>query len=184
MQRILIVLTLMAFVGACASSSSRATHSKVTMTGGHYQLKSWDDTLIFSRVSWYIGAIMGYDVLMAKLDKTSPFANWLGNDKEKISNECHDFYITLIYTNTNSMMLNLASPADIKKQIVDLGYEEVSILDFKTNMAAHDIYGQWHLNNHKFSGFCYKHKSNKNISVIPKQIPISLPGFKTQNIVN
>lgn len=163
---------------ACATGPTNKVRQKtVTLTGGVYERKAWDDSLNFSRTSWYLGASLSYDVWLVKLDKNSPFRFWMGNNKEDYAN-CREFYAGLFYSNTMSTQINVESVAAIKKQISDLGFEEVSLNNFKANISAHSVYQDWHLRNHRVAGFCYK-----KMSSIPSEIPITLPGFKTINAI-
>ena len=178
MRRVLTIGFIIILAACASNTTNRVSKTNVSMSGGEYEQKSWDETLEFKRTSWYIGASLAYDIMIARLDKQSPFRYWLENNQEKLITECKDLYVALIYTNSMSNLLKLQSPAYIRKQITDIGFEEVTMASFQANMSAHNIFGQWHLRNHKFSGFCYK-----KMSSIPEQISISLPGFKTRNIL-
>ena len=174
-----ITIFLLLLVSSCASGPSNKVRQKeIGITGGNFERKSWDDTLTFNRTSWYIGASLSYDLWLAKIDKSSPFTNWLESNKNQYG-ECREFYVGLIYTNNLSTSVSLESPASIKKQITELGFDEVSISPFKSHLSAHIVSQQWHLRNHKVAGFCYK-----KMSSIPKEIPISLPGYKTINALD
>ena len=179
MRRFLIFTSIFIFIACASNQANKIRKSEVDMSGGTYKRKSWDDTLTFKRTSWYLGANLAYDVLIARLDKTSPFAFWLDNNQDQYATECREFYIALIYTNAMSILHNLETPAAIRNQITNLGFEEVSVSHFQANVRAHGVYGDWHLKSHKTMGFCYK-----NMSQIPDQIPISLPGFNMQNILH
>lgn len=173
-----IVLIVLVFITSCASGPTNKTSQKeIDLTGGLFERKSWDDSMTFKRTSWYIGATLSYDIWLAKIDKSSPFTNWMENNKEANS-ECREFFVGLIYSNNASTLVNLQSVANIKKQITELGYEEVTLSNFKSHLATHDVYQQWHLRNHRLAGFCYK-----KMSSIPEEIPVSLPGFRTINII-
>lgn len=173
-----ISLIILLFVSSCAvGPSNRINQTEINISGGNYKRKSWDDTLYFKRTSWYIGAIMAYDLWIAKVDKNSPFRYWLESNKEDYAS-CSEFYIGLIYSDNGSILLDLESPASIRKQISELGFEIVSTPQFRMYLAAHTVFQQWQLKRHKISGFCYK-----KMAGAPKEIPISLPGFKTINIL-
>lgn len=179
MRRFLVILNLLVLSACATNQANKVRQSELDMSGGSYETKTWKDTLEFKRTSWFLGANLGYDVLIAKLDKNSPFAFWLGNNQEQYATNCRELYIALIYTNSMSMLYTFETPAAIRTQITQLGFEEVSISHFHANIRAHQIFGQWHLRNHKAAGFCYKKMSSR-----PQEIPLTLPGFETQNLLH
>jgi hypothetical protein len=164
---------------SCATSENLVRQSNVIFPGGSFKERTWNDKLDFRRTSWYISSTLAYDVLIARLDSTSPFSLWLESNQKMVADNCRDFYVMLMYTNTNSLILDLESPSEIRKQMTDIGFEEVSIAAYRSYLAAHPIFSDWHLKNHKIAGFCYK-----NLSNVPKQIFLSLPGFKSIDIIS
>lgn len=164
---------------ACASKGPTNTirQKKTTLSGGVYERKSWDDSLEFSRSSFYIDTTLAYDIWLTRLDKNSPFFNWMGSNKTTAL-ECREFYVGLIYSNTISTQINIASVTSIKAQINKLGFTEMVMPDFKRHISAHNVFQNWHLRGHKVAGFCFS-----KMSSIPKEIPINLPGFNTINAV-
>ena len=62
-------------LSSCASQQGRRPiyDSEVSLKGGRFGEKEWDDKLKFKRVSWYQDATLSYDVLIADLKEPSPF---------------------------------------------------------------------------------------------------------------
>ena len=69
------------------------------------------------------------------------------------------------------------SLAEIKAQVLKLGYKEVSVASFKDHVSSHYVYEQWHLTTHKLVGFCYQ-----GIGTPSDIINISIPGFNQVNV--
>lgn len=177
MHRFITILLLLAFSSCASGPINKTQQNDIHMTGGHFERKSWDDTLVFKKTSWYLGATLGYDLLLTRIDKSSPFNNWLESNSKDVQN-CKEFYVGLIYSYNRSLMFDLESPVYIKNQISELGFKEISIPQFRSHLAAHTVFQQWNLKRYKIAGFCFD-----KMSSIPKEIPISLPGFKTINVL-
>lgn len=178
MHRFISIIILLLFSSCASGPVNKVRQKEIELTGGIFERKSWDDTLSFKRTSWYVGASLSYDIWLARIDKNSPFTYWMENNKEQYGS-CREFYVGLIYSNSASNLVDLESPASLKKQFADLGFEVVSLSQFRSHLAAHTVFQQWHLRNHRITGFCFKKPSS-----IPKEIPIFLPGFKTINILD
>lgn len=179
MRRFLIYTFLLSLISCAMGPANSTKQTHISVTGGNYQQKSWDDSLVFKRTSWFMGATMAYDILITKLDKNSPFSYWLESDQDKFANECSEVYIALIYSYIGSINLDIQSTARITKQISDIGFEEIAAASFRNNIGAHNVFNMWHLGHHKIAGFCYK-----KLSGAPQEIPVAMPGFKTINILS
>lgn len=171
-----ITVFLLLLISSCASGPSAKIRQKdISFSGGNFEYKSWDDSLKFKRTSWYVGATMAYDLWLARIDKNSPFTYWMENNREQYQ-KCREFYVALLYTSRGSRLLDVESPVFIKKQIAEVGFETVTLSQFRNHMAVHTVFQQWNLKKYKIAGFCY----NKQ-SPLPKEIPITLPGYNTIN---
>jgi hypothetical protein len=175
MRGLILVTTMMALIVSCAStrSSNKVSHSDIRFPDGVYKDKSWDEDLVFYRTSWFKGATLSYDLLLVKLDKNSSFSNWLEKSKETYDKDCKQLLIGMFYSGRTEP----ASLAEIKAQVLKLGYKEVSVASFKDHVSSHYVYEQWHLTTHKLVGFCYQ-----GIGTPSDIINISIPGFNQVNV--
>jgi hypothetical protein len=176
MRGLIIVMGVIAFITSCAStrSNNKVTHTDVTFTDGVYKDKEWDEDLDFYRTSWYKGATLTYDLLLAKVDKNSAYANWLESSKESYGKKCKEFYIAMLYSGDQEP----TSIAKIKSGITNSGFKEVSVAQFKAHISSSYVFEQWHLQRHKLVGYCYE-----GIGSPEDFINITLPGFKEENVL-
>lgn len=160
-------------MASCASDRGRKNIAlgEVVINGGIHHDKQWDDKLVFKRTSWFQESSMEYDIMIHKLDKTSPFAAWLEADKSYFD-KCHDFYISLIYADPLATHLTKAFLVD---QMDKLGLDDKSIPSFEANLKAHDNYEDWRLNQYRIVGFCKPEPPTRDLV-------ISVPGFKSTRI--
>lgn len=172
-----ILTIVLSLVVSCASTTSnnKTTHTNVRFSDGVYEDKQWSEDLDFYRTSWYKGATLSYDLLLAKVDKSSPYANWFESSKDSYANKCKRFYVGLLYSSD----LEPASITRIKSQISNKGYKTISISQFKSHISSHYVFEQWHLQRHKVVGFCYE-----GIGEPADRINITLPGFKEENVLS
>jgi uncharacterized protein YozE (UPF0346 family) len=137
------------------------------MNGGVYRDKQWSDKLTFKRISWYQEASMEYDLMLHKLDESSNFANWMGQDKSYLK-ECKDFYVALIYADFNARHL----VSFLENQFEEQGIKKVIINTFRENIRAHSNFSDWRLSQYKVEGFCRSEGANEELF-------ISVPGFQS-----
>lgn len=166
-----LLLSLVFIISSCAVYKTRRAFSEsdLSLKGGVFEDKEWNTNLDFRRFSWYKDATMANEILIAKLDGKSPFANWMGAARLHVS-KCDQFYIGLLYSDVNAEQGNPFLESEIEKS----GIELITILDFKKELNAHQNYRDWHLTRHKVYGLC--------ASRTAEALKITLPGFGTQEI--
>jgi len=171
-MRIIIIFALLIVVISCASHRARKNiaYGKITIHGGVYENKEWSDKLTFKRTSWYQEASMEYDLMLTKLEETSPFASWMGSD-QKYLKECKEFYISLIYAHVTA-----STPVSFMvDQLEKSGLKRIGVRNFTENLSAHDNWTDWRLSQYKVFGFCRPADSVEDIVV-------SVPGFMSIRI--
>lgn len=166
------ILTMLFILNSCASSYkslNETIQGEVDFKTGTYQDTTWSDSMIFQRTSWYRGLSMGYDLLLHRLDRQSPFAKWLEESEKEYLNNCHPLVIGIMYSSRNSP----TTIAKLKKEITDQNYEEINLINFKEYIKNHPTYQLYNLWTHQISAFCGKHIiDGKN------EIYVSIPNFK------
>ncbi len=173
-----ISLFLLLIASALATSCShyrghnRIQKGNVKFPGGVYRDKTWDDTLVFKRTSFFQGAKLYHDVLITELGKDSPFRAWLGSDRSE-ADKCQKFYVTMVYKS----LVGAVSRQKIFRQIEGLQLRPIFISDFAENIQEHYITDEMRLYGYKLKGFCQLASGDLD------SINISLPGFSEVNIL-
>ena len=172
MRKILSIIFLISFT-SCASYKSRNQiyTSDIDFRGGVSGDQVWEDSLVFERISWFYDATVKYEILLSKLDQSSPFASWLGADRLNLTT-CENFYIGILYTDINAQH----GTSFLVSQLSKSGLTEHSVLAFSYNIKAHQNFKDWKLDRHKILGFCSKSKSEDGIQV-------TIPGYQTHKIL-
>lgn len=172
-MRISQLLGLVFILLACSTYKTRnkVYEGEISFKGGVYEDKNWTDSLEFKKISWFYDATLDHEILISKLDKSSPFSAWLGADRLALST-CENFYITILYSDINANHGNTL----LTSQLKNAGLEEMSILNFTHQMKAHQNYLDWKLGRHKIVGFCQKN-TNKS------EIIVTIPGHKSLKLL-
>lgn len=172
---VLLFLVLLQGCSSTYNTLNEITQGKVDFKTGTYKDYSWDDSMIFTRTSWYRGATMSYDIMLHRLDRKSPFAKWLGESEKEYLKNCNPLVIGLFYAGNDSP----STIAKIKKEITDQNYTEINLLNFKEyiqNHPTHQLYNMW---SHKMTAFCGKH-----IMESDQKLYVSIPNFKKIRVLD
>lgn len=178
-KKLTITFSLCLFISSCSfykgyKGHNRADKMNVRLKGGTYDKEQWPDTLEFKRTSFYAGARLNHDVIITKLDKTSPFYKWMGDQKSMLT-DCTEVFVALFYKDINAFR---AVPISfIRDQIIKTGFQEIVIQNFAYYLRQHYAFEQWVLNDHKIYGYC-----NRS-GVKTEKIHLSMPGFKRVNLL-
>lgn len=162
---ILLICLLIGCSNNISQNSVNITDRK--FSGGVYRDITWDETLLFTRVSWYQELTMVYDVLLHRLPKDSKFRQWFSNEELKEIEGCKDFLIGIHYFYDSKRI----SERMFKDEMNYNRYEEVILNQFSKNVKLHPDYIKWRLQKHKISGFCKKELTDD-------PLVINFPGFK------
>lgn len=179
MIKIIILITFLLSMSGCSyykgyKGHNRADKMNVRIKGGVYKKSQWDDTLEFKRTSFYEGAKLTHDVIITRLDKTSPFYKWMGKDKNMLT-DCTEVFVALFYKDMNAFR---AVPISyIRNQVVEIGFQELVIQNFAYYLRQHYAFEQWVFNDHKIYGYC-----NRS-GIKTKKIHLVMPGFKQVNLL-
>lgn len=163
---------VLVLIVSCAAykSYNQTTKGRVILRGGVYQEKSWDDSLIFKRMSWYHGMTLYYDALLWKADLDSPFALWFSPTEKEFFTKCETFLVTAGYSADPAKI----SHVNFREQMKLNGYDDVVLNHFATFFRSHPSATDWRLGNYKVMGYCKRSPSRLNIP----DLAINFPGFK------
>lgn len=174
MKKLIIVMLVFSVFG-CSSLNNvnQIAESTLVLKDGRYKNKTWNESLVFTRYSWYKGASMNYDLQVAFLDRNSPFNNWLGQSEREQLKDCEKIYIALVYASINNQSTN--STSTILNNFDVVGLKKFSIPIFSANLKSHYYYQQWNLTNYQIYGFC----KDANLSFVE----VSLPNYSSIEIM-
>ena len=178
-ESVLNHLILLLLLSSCSFYKGYKGHNRtdkmtVRLKGGVYENKQWDDTLSLKRTSFYEGSKLSHDVIITKLDKTSPFYQWMG-DQKSILNDCTEVYVALFYKDMNA--IRSVPISYMRDQIIKKGFNEIVIQNFSYYMRQHYAFDQWVLTDHKIYGYC-----NRS-GIKTEKIHLVMPGFRRVNIL-
>ncbi len=167
----ILPLLLLGLLG-CATykSYNQTTTGKVVLRGGIYQKESWDDELIFKRMSWYHGMSLYYDALFYKADPASPFANWFSSSEKEFFTKCEKLLVTVAYSADPSKI----SHVSFREQMKLNGYDDVVLNGFSSYLKSHPSANDWRMGNYKVMGFCKRSPTRLSSA----KLAINFPSFK------
>lgn len=173
-NKFIISIAILVLTSSCASNSTRRPilKTEVTIRGGSYDGKQWDDKIIFQRISWYRDATATHEVLTTKLTGESSFSNWLGSDKLQLST-CQELRVVMVYASASAEQ----GASHLLSEMTQGGFEQISLLDFSQEIKAHHNFHDWNLQRHKIYGLCLKQGQTD------KSINITIPGFKNYKVL-
>lgn len=163
-----LLCVLLTLVGSCSTMTKNTYMTgEVVLVGGQYQDKTWDESLVLKRSSWFKELTMYFDVLYAHIDKESPFYRWFSEDEKLSLEECVDIIITSSYA---------FRPRDISKSMFKLemakyGYEAFALNGFERNLRMHPDFARYQMGVYSTHAFCRRGMSSKKMA-------IQFPGFK------
>lgn len=167
MFRVMALFLVFLMVGCSSLTSRRPIYeTDISIRGGQFQDKEWEEKLKFKRVSWFKDATVTHEVLLTKLAADSKFANWLESDKKYLS-QCSEFYVGIIYADINAAQ----GQSYLVSQLEKSNLKEVSILSFSSHIKAHQNFMDWKLIRHKVIGLC---RTQASLS----KMTINIPGFR------
>lgn len=169
MKAILILLLLLA---GCASykSHNQTTTGKVVLRGGIYQKETWDEKLVFNRMSWYYGMTLFFDALIYKVDPRSPFSKWFSEQEKEFFTKCENVLVTVAYSADPSKI----SHVNFREQMKLNGYDDIVLNNFAAYLKTHPSAQEWRMLNYKVMGYCKRTPSRLNTA----NIGINFPSFK------
>jgi hypothetical protein len=171
-------LSILVFIlaASCASykTYNQTTKGKVTLRSGTYKTQSWDDSLIFKRMSWYHGMTLYFDALFWKADLSSPFVNWFSPSEKSFFTKCESLLVTAAYSADPSKI----SHVNLREQMKLNGYDDVVINNFASYLKSHPSANDWRLQNYKIMGYCKRSPSRLGTP----NLVINFPSFKQLEI--
>lgn len=167
----IIAFLLLGLVG-CASykSYNQTTTGKVVLRGGIFQKESWEDSLIFKRMSWYHGMTLYFDALFYRADENSPFAKWFSPTEKEFFTKCEKLLVTVAYSADPTKI----SHVNFREQMKLNGYDDVVLNNFSAYLKSHPSATDWRVLNYKVMGYCKRSPSRLGTN----SLAINFPSFQ------
>lgn len=167
----LLPLMLMVFTGCAAYKTyNQTTTGKVRLRGGIYQKESWQDALVFKRMSWYHGMTLYFDALFYRADPESPFAKWFSDSEKEFFTKCEKLLVTVAYSADPTKI----SHVNFREQMKLNGYDDVVLNTFSSYLKSHPSATDWRMNGYKVMGFCKRTPTRLDTS----KLAINFPSFQ------
>ncbi len=148
----LLLFGLISLIAGCATykTYNQTDTGRVKIRGGVYKELTWDDSMMFKRMSWYHGMTLYFDTLVYHADPASPFSNWFSATEKEYFNKCEKLIVTVNYSADPTKI----SHVDFREQMRLNGYDDVVVNDFASALRNHPDNSNWSLKNYKILGFC------------------------------
>jgi hypothetical protein len=147
-----LLLSLLFLASGCAAykTYNQTARGKVKLRGGVYKDQSWNENLVFKRMSWYHGMTLYYDALLWRADPSSPFVKWFSPAELEYFTKCESLIVSVTYSADPSKI----SHVDFREQMKINGYDDVVINTFSAYLRTHPQAQDWGFFNYKFMGYC------------------------------
>lgn len=146
-----VKLILFLALSSCASMSQNFIKEGTTQfNGGRFNDERWSDGLVFERYSWYQELTLLFDLLIAKVDESSPFAQWIGPDERYLWNQCSDPRVAIIYAQDSRRLSRQDFIYRVKKQ----GGDSFSIPHFRNYLRNHPEFERYSLSLYQVEAIC------------------------------
>ena len=172
------LLILLSFFLSCTSNNLSKNHirkAEVNFYGGVASKKKWSQPLEFRRAGFYKELLLMYDVLITKIDKTSPFMNWFSLGEAQLVEACPSFFIVLDYSYQTPIVPILIRRTEFKNQMIDQGFEDMIVYQFSQNIKLHPDFTRLNFHQYYVTGYCHQDPT-------VREIHIDLPGFSQTRI--
>lgn len=170
------IILLLIGLASCASykSYNQTNTGQVGLRGGVNKKDTWDDSLIFKRMSWYHGMTLYFDALLWKADLDSPFVKWFSASEKEFFTKCESFLVTAGYSADPAKI----SHVNFREQMKLNGYDDVVLNNFAASLKSHPSANEWRLQNYKVMGYCKRSPSRMGTS----NLAVNFPSFKQLEI--
>jgi len=166
MKKLLLSILLLS-LGACSNlTKNNVKEGDFKVRNGQSADKTWKETLIFKRLSWYQELTMQYDLMLASVEGASEFRNWFSPDEISQVNKCNDFKVVIAYSFDTKVL-----PYSYFNRQLDLAdYKKIEIPEFAKKLRQHPDSSEFSLNLYTIYGICKTSNTNKPLE-------LELPGY-------
>jgi hypothetical protein len=167
-----IFTLLVLVISGCAAykSYNQTTLGQVVLRGGVYEKDSWNEALVFRRMSWYHGMTLYFDALIWEAGVDSPFTRWFSPHEKEFFTKCERFLVTAGYSADPTKI----SHVNFREQMKLNGFDDVVINSFASALKSHPSAQDWRLQNYKMMGYCKRSPTRLGT----ENLAINFPSFK------
>lgn len=149
----IMTLMLLLIISSCGRLSHNLVNSdKMIMRDARINGEDVKTTLNWNRYQWFAQATMHYDLLLAQMDKDSPYFQWFSPQTQKDLLACGRFFISAKYAFLDTAI----SHGNIRNQFIEQGVEEIVPTDFLVPFRSHYFFFRYALNRYKIVALCQK----------------------------
>lgn len=170
--KLILLLILTGLVSCSNLTKNFVKKGELGFRGGTYRDDKWDDTLSFSRTSWYHDMNLYFETLVVRPVEQSPFTRWFSENERTLISDCSDFFVAMTY----SLDSDRISQTDFRLEMERNGYRTISIGNFKRNIMLHPDAQTISLDLYSVHGYC------KLKDVPQSTIVVRFPGFLESTI--
>lgn len=147
-------MNFLIFLNSCSTSPNLSKNSiksgELILKNGVFADKSWHDSLIFKRISWYHELTMQFDVMIADVLPTSGFYNWFSSLELDDVKQCQHFKILAVYSQDTTLYPYSA----INESLESSGLKKLELIHFKKHLIGHPDAEMNSLNHYNIYGLC------------------------------
>lgn len=162
---------LVIFLGGCSTKLTNENYvqeASAEFIGGVFKNEEWNTSLKFKRYTWLRHMNMNFDFLVHRLDRSSKFNLWFGEDEKRDIDRCPQFFIFLTYANPSSNLTFHRFETQLKAQ----NFYQIQINEFAKYLENHPAYYQYNLTKYDILAYCQKDFSQNT------KYSINFPGYK------
>lgn len=171
-RKVLNLVIITFFLGCSALTISTVQEGELVIGEGRYNELSWDEDLVFERISWYYELTLLYDFLLAEIPVHSNYRRWLSSSESITANGCAKFYIAGVYASRDSRV----SQNDIWKQFDTNKLKFTNVNGFYRNLSFSERFITNSFNLYKFWGICIRDSGE------PVRVRLSFPGYSSKEL--
>ena len=131
-------------------SKNMIKQGKTEMRGGTKGSQTWNSDLVFSRYSWYQELTMVFDLLLARVDNTSPFYAWFSQSEKETFSKCADAMVSMTYALDQKKVSHQSFMIEMEKN----GYNQLLVPGFESFLKLHPDFNKYSFSLYKVHGYC------------------------------
>ena len=162
----------MAIIAVSCSTLSRnqVKTGHLTLKGGVHHSQSWSDRLTFKRYSWFKELSLIFDLLIAPIERKSPFYAWFSSSEKERLARCPQALLYLTYAQDSKKI----GRNHFLQQMEEFGYSRMALTSFTRHLRMHPNYYDLGLKSYRVAGLCL---DRVDTPFKGENIVIRFPGF-------
>ena len=161
---IIFIYFLNLFNFGCSSplSVNQYVTDQLKITTGMSGKQVWNDSLVFTRASWFQRATLNYEVLLADIPKNSPFRQWFSSQENEYVKNCKQLVVGLNY----SYSFAKVPTRNLQDQMRSLGFKEMVSVSFERQIYNHADAARLRAKHYRVHFYCHEMQDIRNVASI------------------